>query len=249
MTDADDFVVKRWAPNPLDRDSKRKARQSDPWANGGQYPRATACQLEQIIGDMGFNASDAVKKDLLDQLNGFVFNVADVLRRQSQKPPASELTEMLDSVRGAVGTLLRTLDLHEPAEEIYRAVGISRRMNPAVLEQLTTAAATLQGVGIDWRNADLVTRSVRAAAVLGVLAENRIAQLRADPANKSERWERPISRSLAQLYREAFGHRPAQRNGSPWLKFLKWTLKIAGSPTAGSSDDALRKLPISQSKK
>jgi hypothetical protein len=192
---------------------------------------------------MGFSISEADKNALLKNLNDYVFNVADALKRETQKPPASEITELLRNVSGAVKTLLGTVDLHEPADEVYRAVGITRRMNPAILEHLSMAAASVQGT-TGWRNADLVSCAIRSAAMVGVLAEKRIAQLRAEPPPKATKPEHTISLSMAELYAAAFRKPPTLANGSPWLKFLKWGLRIAGSPTAGSGDDALRKLPI-----
>jgi hypothetical protein len=245
--DSNFITLPKWKPKPLGRHdrSKRKAGRVHAWSNPGRWPKATAEELDAVIRDMGpgLSLSDQKKTELLRVMNTNLFNLADGMTQVSLAPPISECKELLEGFLGNLRKTLRSLDLDQPIAEIRKMPGLTRMINPSLNQQLALATG-LEG----WVAFDEVVRLVRAMASLGTLAEHGLAQLQTAAPTKTARPEKMISVCLAQVYRNAFRLEPTRTVGGPWLKFLRWGLKIVGSPTGGLTDDALKKLPISPSR-
>jgi len=240
--DANFTTLPKWKPKPLGRHdrSKRKVSRVHAWSDPGRWPKATAKELDAVIHDMGFDLSDQKKALLLHFMNTYLFNLANGMTQLSLMPPISECRERLEGFLGNLRKTLRSLDLDQSPEDIRKMIGLTRMINPSLNQELAQAT----GLG-DWRAFDEVVGLVKAVASLGVLAERATARLQTAQPTKTEKPERMISICMAQLYRDAFGQEPIRAVGGPWLKFLRWGLRIVGSPTGELSDNSLKKLPIS----
>jgi hypothetical protein len=125
-------VLPKWKPKPLSRTelSKRKAKQqAAPWADGGQYPQATARELDAIIDEMELDEPpQEVKTRLLLALNSHIFNVADGMRRLQE---TLEKKELLKGLQGNLRRVLNSLGLDDHSTaEIYNSNSFSDAMNP-----------------------------------------------------------------------------------------------------------------------
>ncbi len=231
-----------WKPKPAqgNKNPKRKASRLNPWANLGEYRTATLAQLDECLSELGpdFELITSDKERLLKQINDVVLNVADYARRIREVPPPSEIRELMRAVEGVAKQLLNTLGIERSPDKIYEQGALSQELNPWICQHLAAAANPHRPDRV------LIANAATAVAALATLAAQ--AGRQADPTNLKtdlslDTW---ISTTMALLYRGAFRREPARTEGGPWLKFLRWGLKLAGSPRTSAQDEQLRRLPV-----
>lgn len=243
--DADEKAP-RWKPKPTQRNKepKRKAKRYDPWANLGEYRTATMAELEDCLSDLGrgFELSAGDKQQLLKLINDGVLNVGDIARRTREVPPPSEIAELMHAVESAAKKLLGTLGIERPPEKVFEHGALSQELNPWICQHLAAAANSHQP------DRALIANTATAVATIATLAAHAGIQVNETNANTDIGLEEWISISMASLYRRAFEREPARTEGGPWLKFLRWALRLAGSPRAAAQDEQLRRLPVDDPK-
>jgi len=243
--DADEKAP-HWKPKPAPRNKnpKRKANRINPWVNLGEYRTATMAELDDCLSELGpgFELSAGDKQQLLALINDVVLNVGDIARRTREAPPLSEIKELMHAVESAAEKLLDKLGIERTPEKIFEHGAISWELNPWICQHLAAAANPHQP------DRALIANAATAVATIATLAAH--AGLRANETNANtdiglEEW---ISISMASLFRHAFRREPKRTEGGPWLKFLRWGLKLAGSPRSETQDEQLRRLPVDDPK-
>ena len=231
-----------WKPKPAqgNKNPKRKAGRLNPWANIGEYRTATLAELDDCLSDLGpgFELSAGDKQQLLKLINDVVLNVGDIARRMREAPPPSEIRELMRTTERIAKQLLNTLGIERSPDKVFEQGALSRELNPWICQHLAAAANPHRP------DRALIANAATAVATIATLAAH--AGLQADQVNlKTDvSLEELISTTMAHLYRHAFRGEPARTEGGPWLKFLRWGLKLAGSPRASAQDEQLRRLPV-----